>query len=222
MKKQMAAVMLAGLVSYAQAEEQTSAPASKDEQASITFKTDMLGKYVYRGFALSNGPVIQQTTTISKGGFSANWFTNVEKRNGGINEHDFTVSYYSPIDKNTSAAFGYTAYTFRHIPSTEIRELYGSISLDQGLKPYLLLSQSYRPGRGTYMELGISPPLLVGNKTITLEAALSHNNHYLREGRGWSHARVGLSIAIPSTEQITLIPQIVYQKPLSAGFQKEF
>jgi hypothetical protein len=80
-----------GLAQEAQADK------DRSSQATYGFETDFNSRYVFRGFAYSQGPVNQSTAWVAISGFSfyawGNFLLNREPQQRKFTEIDFGVSY---------------------------------------------------------------------------------------------------------------------------------
>jgi hypothetical protein len=95
----------------------------KDEGFSLGFEADFASQYVWRGIALSQGPVLQPSLWLTLGGatFSAwgNFVLNDEPNQGQLNEVDFTLGYGRHVRRFFFNALLYF-YLFPHqaVPAT--------------------------------------------------------------------------------------------------------
>src|SRR5918996_4671142 len=69
----------------------------KDEGFSLGFEADFASQYVWRGIALSQGPVLQPSLWLTLGGATfwawGTFVLNDEPNQGQLNEVDFTFGY---------------------------------------------------------------------------------------------------------------------------------
>jgi hypothetical protein len=89
-------------------------------------------KYVWRGYRVTDEPVIQPAMTLGIGGFAFNaWgnldLTNINGQQGDFSEIDYTFSYDQAFEGG-SVGGGVIFYAFPGAPTTT--ELYGGISFD--------------------------------------------------------------------------------------------
>jgi hypothetical protein len=113
------------------------APAS--DRPSFTFEATSLSQYVWRGLVLTNGPVLQTSSTVTYRGAHLNVFTNqdlnsVNGRRGKVNELDFDLGYDYARDKTTFSA-GAIHYTYPNTNALSTTELYAGVRLAGPFNP---------------------------------------------------------------------------------------
>jgi hypothetical protein len=100
---------------------------------SFTFEATPLSQYVWRGLVLTNGPVLQTSSTVTYRGAYLNVFTNqdlnsVNGRRGKVTELDFDLGYDYARDKSTLSA-GAIHYTYPNTIAASTTELYAGMRL---------------------------------------------------------------------------------------------
>lgn len=148
--------------------------------------------YVWRGQLLNDEPVFQPSVTVSKGGFSFNWWGSLnltDKITGDaleFSEHDIGVSYTRPCPlTGADVTLGLVSYDFPNVTAdpaatgTEAltqntHEAYLSYSLAKILlAPTLLVSYDFNEVEDFYANLAVSHSLEVGeNLSLDLGASL--------------------------------------------------
>lgn len=102
---------------------------------------DLFSHYVWRGFVVTDDPVLQPSLTLSMAGFSLNvWgsmdLTDVNEEPGDdyrLQEVDYTLSYGFTATEGLDVEVGVIDYTFAGAKSTA--EVYGSVALS--MVPYV-------------------------------------------------------------------------------------
>ncbi|MBU1692957.1 MAG: MipA/OmpV family protein [Verrucomicrobia bacterium] len=148
--------------------------------------------YVWRGQVLNDEPVFQPSVTVSKGGFSFNWWGNLnltDKITGDafeFSEHDVGISYARPCPlTGAEVTLGLVNYDF---PNTAVdpnavgaealtentHEVYLSYSLTEvPLAPTLLVSYDFNEVEDFYANLAVSHSFDLAEKlTLDLGASL--------------------------------------------------
>lgn len=230
MKRTLCAIIAAALLV-------SSAPAKRAEAAEtegqdkprfgLSLRTDILSKYIFRGFTYFEEPVAQPTIAASYGNdrygnITLAGFGNFDMNLAKLNELDLMVEYAKQLGKLKLAA-GYGQFTFPNTTLPETQEFYGTASIDTLLNPTITAVYDFDQGEGIYAEGGISHNIEVGkidSTTFTLSASakLGYNNHYFMTDSGFSHAEA--SLALPITNgKLTLIPSITRTEALNKNFQ---
>lgn len=121
---------------------------------------DVAAKYVWRGFLLTDDPVIQPGFTVSSGGLAFNVWGNIDTTdiNEGspdedyrIQEIDYTLSYgFSPSD-GVDMEVGVIRYDFPGTAFDSTTEVYVSASLDVLLAPTLAVYYDIDESDGVYV-----------------------------------------------------------------------
>jgi len=103
------------------------------DRQSFTFEATPLSQYAWRGLVLTNGPVLQTSSTVNYRGAHVNVFTNqdlngVNGRRGKVNELDFDLGYDYARDRATLSA-GTIHYTYPNTTAASTTELYAGVRL---------------------------------------------------------------------------------------------
>ena len=148
--------------------------------------------YVWRGQVLNDEPVFQPSVTVSKGGFSFNWWGNLnltDKITGDefeFSEHDIGISYARPCPlTGAEVTLGLVSYDFPNAAADpaaigsealtkNTHEVYLSYSLAEVLlAPTLLVSYDFNLVDDFYVNLAVSHSFdLVEKLSLDLEASM--------------------------------------------------
>ncbi len=159
----VAATPVASMAQEAAAEEASTLSASID--------VPVLSAYVWRGLVLNDEGVLQPSATISKGGFSLNYWQNfalTDQSTGDefeFSEHDVTVSYSfaCPITK-ADITLGVVNYDFPNpsvdhegIPSLvdDTREAFAIFGWSCPANPTIAVYYDFKEADGFYANLGV-------------------------------------------------------------------
>ena len=187
----------------------------------LDFRADYLSKYVFRGVAYSNKPVIQHTLCASYGDLTAIGFANYDTQTDRFNETDITLDFTKALNNYLTLSSGYTILTFPNTEEKETQEVYAGITLERMLNPSLLLVHDFKEGKGIYGEFSIGHDFDFGKLGISASAALGYNDHYFREKSGLSHLELGLATPISLGKNITFTPMINHSESLNRDFESE-
>ena len=180
----------------------------------ISASVDYNSKYVFRGFTFSETPVIQTTVIANQGDVSVIGFANVDAQTRELTEADVTLEYTKPIGKNATLSLG---YTYLGLPTTDFKktqEVYAGITIENSLKPTLRVFHDFDKGKGTYTEFSLSKEFNIGSQPISVSTTLGHNDHYFREGSGFSQLELNINAPIQLGKNTTIFPKIKYSKSL--------
>ena len=149
------------------------------DRPSLTFEATPLSQYVWRGLVLTNGPVLQTSSTVIYRGAHLNVFTNqdlngVNGRRGKVGELDFDLGY-DYARKKTTLSAGAIRYTFPNTIAASTTELYAGVRLAGLLNPSVRGYFDVASIRGGYVAADVShsvslPRLAPG---MTWEAVLA-------------------------------------------------
>lgn len=133
-----------------------------DDEVKYLFTADYFNKYVWRGQNLNNGSVFQPSIAVSKNGFAASIWGNLEltdsrKHAGEFTEFDYGLDYTSPIQEVNWISFSIGAlyYDFPNTSEKPTTELYGGLSFDLPLTPYIKWYRDTQVNNGSYIQMGI-------------------------------------------------------------------
>lgn len=221
------AIFLGGTALTASAEEET---------PSADLSVSLLSKYVWRGFELSKDSlVIQPSLTAAYKGFGFNLWGNLDTdRNedlfgndgGKWNETDMTLSYDGALDK-LGYSVGYIYYGLDG--ATDSQEFYAGVSYDTLLAPSLTIYRDFDEYKGWYVNLAVghSFPITdaisldVGGHVSYLAAddaeTLADPDDPTSEYSDFHDGQIYVTVSIPVTEYITVVPELYYSFPLSSA-----
>jgi len=181
----------------------------------ISADTAVYSKYLWRGFALDNDPVVQSGVYAAYKGFTLSfWASGDIDNDDGVNsdELDFTAGYTHQFDK-VSVSVGHIYYDFPGINGWS-REFYIGAGLDVFLSPSLTYYHDYGHtgsggSSGDYLVLDASHSVPLWDTPLSLElsGAFGYNQGLGISGEG-SNLDLGAGIAMPLTEKLTLTPGI--------------
>ncbi len=138
-----------------QAQEGSSSMPEFEFEASV----DIAAKYVWRGFLLTDDPVIQPGFTVGMGGFAANIWGNIDttdlNEDGDetyrIQEIDYTLSYGFSPSELVDLEVGFIHYAFPGTGLDSTSEVYASASLGVLLSPSLAVYYDIDESDGFYV-----------------------------------------------------------------------
>ncbi len=133
-----------------------------DEEIKYVLTADYFNKYVWRGQNLNNESVFQPSVAVSKSGFTANIWGNLELTNsrehaGEFTEFDYGLDYTNSIAEMNwiSLSIGVLYYDFPGTSEKPTTELYGGLNFDLPLTPYIRWYRDIQVNNGSYIQLGI-------------------------------------------------------------------
>lgn len=94
------------------------AAGSTQSIAQISFGTDVVSRYVWRGIDFGQSLSIQPGIAYASGGFEIGAWGSYANTGGGANELDLYASYSIELDEASSLSFGVTDYYFPATPGT--------------------------------------------------------------------------------------------------------
>ncbi len=121
---------------------------------------DYMGKYIWRGQNLTDGPVVQPGVSVTVDKLTLGIWGNLETTNvnierGEFTEFDFYLDYSGDVAfvEGLSYSLGLINYQFPSAPDTT--EFYGALALDVPLSPSVTVYQDVDAVDGTYLSLGL-------------------------------------------------------------------
>ena len=184
---------------------------------------DILSNYVWRGFKLSNGVVIQPSVGITYGGFGANLWANYDNSTNEHNETDLTLNYAFSLDK-FSFDVGYIYYALDAVDDTQ--EFYLSVGYDILLSPTLTVYYDFDEGDGTFVTASIGHDFeLAKDISLSLGALASYNiesEYSIGDYSDFHNGELSASVSIPVWKNISVGPMIAYSFPLSNDAEDAF
>lgn len=224
--------------------------ADPDQPKKITggLSGGVFNQYVFRGYELSSDSlVIQPSITLSYGGFSVNYWGNLDTHENptqsfnpdrpnkkSFNEHDITVSYTYTRNK-LSLTGGYIYYGTKYTEETE--EIFLSASYDMFIKPTITIYRDIATYPGTYVNFSLSyTKNLYKNINLDLAAGFGYfkgDSNYWRtyeksthdytgkKYTGFHDGKIQAIVSIPLTKNFMIQPTVQYWFPLSSKAQKK-
>jgi hypothetical protein len=206
-----------------------------EERPVASADVDVLNKYVWRGYELSNDSVvIQPSATIGYKGFALNMWGNLDTdddRDGenNLNETDLTLSYEKKLGA-ASMEIGYIYYGLDNADDNE--EIYIRLSYDTLLAPTVTIYREFAHAASSYITLGIShSKKLKGNISLDCGGSLgylySDDEDELPEFdadgliakpekyRNFHDGLVYVGLMIPVCNYVSVNPILSYSFPLS-------
>ncbi len=194
----------------------------------------MQSRYVWRGFLLDEGPVLQQGTRVAAYGFTAGVWGSFgigagEARDS--DEVDYTVDFTRAFGK-ASVSVGNTLYRF---PSADLysAEFYLAVSRENFLHPRLTWFHDYGReekggGDGDYLECTteVRAPLRKSPVTLGFRARAGYNRKLFLAGEGID-VGFGTGCTWALTKSVSLVPGVNVSMPFgdlkdAAGQEGEF
>jgi len=206
--------------------------AAEEQKNQITFpdsgyvQLSQASRWPVRGQAYSDGRVTQFETRAYKGDFSGLLFVNHNpdrqcfdgKFRSVIDELDIVGLYSRKIfNDNATLTFKAVHEFLMHQQFTSATEVSADLTLNgTPITPTLTwVSDITRSGKGTYWQLSGSTivPSKLGELTITDE--IGFNNHYWRDGSGFSHMGINATLANKLTNKLQILLSGTYTIPMA-------
>ena len=211
--------------------------AGSEEKPTASADVAFLSRYIWRGFELSEGWVIEPDVGISYRGFSFGLWGNIDMDyNGGDpttdgttkwTETDWTISYEKTFGPAT-VGLGYIYYA---LDGTEdSKEIYGSVAFDVFLSPTFTIYREISHAQAWYFNLALSYSIDLP-KDLTLDFSgsagyyLSENDNFVEINdnlmpttnrySAFQDGVLSASLPIPFAGYFTVTPTISYSFPLS-------
>jgi hypothetical protein len=187
-----------------------------DAGVSGSASVDVMSNYVWRGFKLSDGVVIQPSVGIIYGGFGANLWSNYDTDLGEHNETDLTLNYSFSVE-GFSLDAGYIYYALEGAEDTQ--EIYLSVGYDTLLNPVVTLYYDFDEGDGAFITASIGHDFeLSEGIQLSIGASASYNlkNEYsIGDFSNFHNGELSLSVSFPLRKNITVAPMMACSFPLS-------
>ena len=196
---------------------------AEEPEVSGSASVDVMSNYVWRGFKLSDGLVIQPLVGITYGSFGANLWANYDTDLNEHNETDLTLSYSFSMDKFSFDA-GYIYYALDSVDDTQ--EIYLSVGYDTLLSPALAVYYDFDEGDGAFVIASIGHDFeLEKDISLSLGASVSYNmesEYSIGDYSGFHNGELSVSVSVPVGKNITIGPMIAYSFPLSNDAEDAF
>jgi hypothetical protein len=196
---------------------------AEEPEVSGSASVDIMNHYVWRGFKLSNGVVIQPSVGITYGGFGANFWANYDTSTNEHNETDLTLNYSFSLDK-FSFDLGYIYYALDAVDDTQ--EFYLSVGYDILLNPTITIYYDFDQGDGAFVTASASHDFdLAEDISLSLGALASYNiesEYSIGNYSDFHNGELSASVSIPINKNISIGPMIAYSFPLSDDAEDAF
>jgi len=203
------------------------------EETKVSVDTELLvvSKYVWRGIEVNEEVVLQPSLTVAYGGFSFNFWGNMnltdfgkdqcvytsdcESRSGQFTEIDLTLDYSHSFDQFT-LGFGVISYQFPNWDDSEdTHELYFALAYDCLLQPSLTIYYDFDEVEGFYANFGVSHSFALNDKfAIDFSASLGYgDSSYNKACFGVDESALidgncGIFLPFQITDRISITPQL--------------
>jgi hypothetical protein len=223
-------VMAPGFVSAEEQEARPEKPGVADWDIRVEAGADLYSKYIWRGQTLVDDLVVQPGASIGVEEFTASiWGNYTMTDDKEWTEIDYTLDYTTPLDfagpslEKVAFSLGYIYYDFPNISSGgQSQEVYAGFAVDVPLFPSLVVYHDYDEGDGTYYEASVSQSVAIDEISLNLSAAVGYNDGQWDYDSSFSSALLGMSIALPFGEKVSLEPGIFYSVALDSQYDDEF
>lgn len=131
------------------------------ERPAFSVEATPYTKYIWRGAVITNGPVVQTSTTAEYRGAHINVFTNqdlnrVNGVRGKVNELDFDAGYdYQREQEHITLSGGVIRYTYPNTAYLSTTEIYTGLSASVPLHPSVRAYFDVGTVRGTYITFDV-------------------------------------------------------------------
>jgi|Deesub1362A_J573_1020465.scaffolds.fasta_scaffold00356_16 hypothetical protein len=185
-----------------------------DAGVSGSASVSVMSNYVWRGFKLSDGVVIQPSVGITYGGLGANLWANYDTDPGEHDETDLTVSYSFSAER-FSIDTGYIYYALDGVEDTQ--EFYLSVGYDTLLSPAFALYYDFDEGRGAFITASIGYDLETSEGIqVSIGASAGYNlksEYSIGDFSNLHNGEVSLSMNLPLSKDVTVGPVMAYSFP---------
>lgn len=205
-------------------------------ESSASLDVSGLSAYVWRGQVLNDEAVLQPSLTVSKGGFTINWWANAALTDattgdsGEFTEHDIGLSYaFTCPLTGAGVTLGLVNYDFPNQALTDTNGAVNALVADTTeayvilafgevpLAPTLSVYYDFKEVDGLYGNLGVSHSFELNDKA-SLNASASvgfansdYNSVYFGvDDDALNDANIGLSVPFTVTESLTITPGVQY------------
>ena len=184
-----------------------------------------VGKYLWRGQTVSSGAALQPGFSLNVNKFTFSYWGSdhayVGSGDSKYNESDYTVGFADTVPGLSLLTMksGFTMYTFPYtpVPKNNSQELYGGLTANTMLSPYL--SYYYDPvlGKGAYAEAGITQSFAFGDFGVS--GLLTGGYNFGQWGYSSSFTDLGLTVGVSYTiAGIFINPSVFWQIPLDSQY----
>jgi hypothetical protein len=136
--------------------------AQPEDSQSFSIEATAANQYIWRGVVVTDGPVLQTSTTIGYRGAHFNLFTNqdlnrVNERRGKVNELDFDLGYdYTVRAAHVTVSGGAIRYEFPYATDGSTTEMYTGVTAALPLHPSARVFFDVGANHGRYVTVDAS------------------------------------------------------------------
>ncbi len=174
---------------------------------SVTFETEVVSQYLWRGFVMNDSPSIQPGITAAYKGLSFSTWHNFSRRapNGqSWTEHDLTVEYSRDAGRFTASA-GYAVFHYPDMAAENLeREAFVTVTHNSAFSPSF---EVHRGSGGFYYFASVNRSFAVSSR-ISVEATLGAglNQHQFQPVTTISDVDGTVAVAIQITRRLAVSP----------------
>ncbi len=197
-----------------------SLPSILRAQPSISGGIEFLNRYEWRGFSITETPVVQPGVETSLGRFSiALWgsaaFTD-RSATAEFDEVDLDVSYTAPLGRLGEFTGGASLYTYPHQRRFSLKnhtspEFYVAVAPAMPLSPEVAVYYDANLGDGFYASLSIGPEAAILGQVFSLEGLAGYNINQFGVEAGFSHLDLSLSTSI-DLKLVAVSPRVIFAR----------
>jgi len=192
----------------------------------VSLDVPVLNAYVWRGQVINDRAVVQPSMTITKGGFTFNYWQNFDLDEQGtgnsmeFSEHDITLAYtFTCPVTGAGITAGIVNYDFPNSTAADTREGYISLGFgDCPLAPTLSVYRDFREANGFYANIAFSHSIPLVEETASLDLGFStgaadsdYNSYYFGVDKTkMNDGTVSASIPYKITDSLTIKPGVAY------------
>jgi uncharacterized protein (TIGR02001 family) len=200
---------------------------AQDEKVfSADVSLDYNSKYIWRGIQVNNESVFQPSVSGSAYGFTGSIWANIDMTDyagtaGEFSEIDYSLDYSGTIGKSpVGYSAGVIQYIFPTVGATDASttEIYGGLSFDVPLSPYITLYRDVNSIDGTYVQMGVGHSFekeLAPDYSVGLDLSASfafadcgYNDGYFGVNETkWNDFTLGISVPF-NLKYVTLTPSL--------------
>ena len=192
-------------------------------ETALTLSVDTLSKYVYRGYAYSEGNVHQIDLNAEYGAFTFDCFANYDPEVDQVNEVLTGPGLALSIDEATvylGYLFTYEDFEDQYFESqTETtQEVYAGVTLPNDVvTPSAFAYYDFDKGDGTYYEFWVEKTFGWQTTELYIAGLLSYNDNYFLDESGWSHTEFSLAVTADIHDDAAIEISTRYSEPFDTG-----
>lgn len=167
--------------------------------------------YIWRGgnYTGDANMVVQPSVTVGTGGFSVNWWGNMNENTGNLDEVDVTLDYSTELGP-LAVSVGNILYNVDDFSDTnEVYLAVAPTTLPLNIK--LTYFYDYDEVDASYLTLALGKSFDIADKTsLSLGAAAGYNDFDFLQ-----NAELTASLSYALNDQVAITPSVLYSTPLS-------